>query len=279
MNTNDGVQTLSADASKSVSQTPAPSDYAIQAGRFEVRFANSHSELQGAQALRYQTLFVEHGGRVTENMLKTRREEDPLDDVAHHVIVIDREQENHPVVGTLRLVSSLALSANQRFYTEQAYNIDCLRTRYNKLLELSRFCIEPEGRSGAILKLIWKFTLQFIIAERFDLMLGCASFPGTDATKHQSILSYLYQNNLAPAELRVAATASNSIRIDSFLSENADWKDAMRSVPTLLRGYLKMGAKITDTAIIDPVFNTVFVGIYVDARDMVMQNNGLTQYS
>lgn len=279
MSTSDGVQALNTDARNSMSMSPAPSDKSIQAGRFEVRFANSDSELKGAQALRYRTLFVEHGGRVTASMLETGREEDPLDGVAHHVIVIDREQENHPVVGTLRLVSNTALSADQRFYTEQAYNIDCLRSRYNKLLELSRFCIDPEGRSGAILKLIWKFTLQFIIAERFDLMLGCASFPGTDATKHQSILSYLFENNLAPEELRASAISSNNVRIDSFLSEDADWKDAKRSVPTLLRGYLKMGAKITDTAIIDPVFNTVFVGIYVDARDMVMQNNGLTQNS
>ncbi|MEM8500709.1 MAG: GNAT family N-acyltransferase [Pseudomonadota bacterium] len=279
MNTSDGLEVLNADAKNSLSASPPPSDESIQAGKFEVRFANSQSEVQGAQALRYRTLFLEHGGRVTDNMLETGREEDPLDDVAHHVIVIDREQAHHPVVGTLRLVSNMALSTDQRFYTEQAYNIDCLRSRYKKLLELSRFCIDPEGRSGAILKLIWKFTLQFIITERFELMLGCASFPGTDTTTHQSILSYLYANNLAPKELRATAIANNQVRIDSFLSEDADWKDAKRSVPTLLRGYLKMGAKITDTAIIDPVFNTVFVGIYVDARDMVMQNNGLTQNS
>lgn len=277
MNTSDGLQALGADSRKSMSATRAPSDKSIRAGKFEVRFANSDDEVKGAQALRYRTLFVEQGGRITENMLETGREEDKLDGVAHHVIVIDREQENYPVVGTLRLVSSTVLSANQRFYTEQAYNIDCLRVRYNKLLELSRFCIDADGRSGAILKLIWKFTLQFIIAERFDLMLGCASFPGTDAARHRSILSYLYKNNLAPEELRASAIAGKRIRIDSFLSDDADWKDAKRSVPTLLRGYLKMGAKITDTAIIDPVFNTVFVGIYVDARDMVMQNNALTQ--
>ncbi len=77
----------------------------------------------------------------------------------------------------------------------------------------------------------------------------------------------------------MSAIADNRVAISSFLSEDANWKEAQRSVPTLLRGYLKMGAKITDTAIIDPVFNTVFVGIYVDARDMVMQNNVLAQNS
>ncbi|MFK7732254.1 MAG: GNAT family N-acetyltransferase [Pseudomonadales bacterium] len=279
MNRSDSLQTLGSDHKQSMAGFSAPSHESIQAGRFVVRFANNAKEVQDAQALRYRTLFVEQGGRVTDNMLETGREEDKLDDVAHHVIVIDREQANKPVVGTLRLVSSVALSANQRFYTEQAYNIDCLRARYNKLLELSRFCIDPDGRSGAILKLIWKFTLQFIIAERFDLMLGCASFPGTDTSKHQSIMSYLYQNNLAPEELRVTAVSGNSVRLDSFLAEDAEWREAKRSVPTLLRGYLKVGAKITDTAIIDPVFNTVFVGIYVDARDMVMQNNNLTRNS
>ncbi len=279
MNGSNVMKAPDSESEKSTAVFPVSSNNAIKAGRFEVRFALSREEVQGAQALRYRTLFVEHGGKITEHMLGTGREEDPLDDIAYHVIVVDKEQADHPVVGTLRLVSSTALDGKQCFYTEQAYDIGCLKANYRKLLELSRFCIDPAGRSGAILKLIWKFTLQFIIAERFDLMLGCASFPGTDVSKHQAILSYLYQNNLAPEELRVSATGPNAVNIQSFLRQDAVWHDAKRSVPTLLRGYLKMGARITDTAIIDPVFNTVFVGIYVDARDIIMQNNGLSHHS
>jgi len=39
-------------------------------------------------------------------------------------------------------------------------------------------------------------------------------------------------------------------------------------VPTLLRGYLKLGAKVSDSAIIDPEFNTTFLCIFVDSNKM-----------
>jgi len=50
-------------------------------------------------------------------------------------------------------------------------------------------------------------------------------------------------------------------------------------VPTLLRGYLKIGARISDHAIIDPVFNTTFVAIYVDAAEMFGMNHALVNKS
>lgn len=251
----------------------------IQAGRYFVRFAQTSDELQQAQALRYRALYQEKNAPLSDEMRRTQREDDEWDPIAQHVIVLDTRAQGEPVVGTLRLVSTDALSTGQCLYTELAYDIEPLRSNYRKILELSRFCIDSEARGGAILMLIWKFTMQYIIAERFELMLGCASFPGIDIDQHRAILGYLYRNNLAPPELRSSAISEQAIDIASFLSEEDDneddWNSAKQAVPTLLRGYLKIGAKITDKAIIDPEFNTVFVGIYVDARDMVVQNHTL----
>ncbi len=251
---------------------------AVQAGRYEVRFARTAGEIRGAQALRYRTLYVENQGRVTADMLQSGREEDEWDPIAQHVIVLDRSKLERPVVGTLRLVSKHALAPTQSFYTEHAYDISNLRARYSRILELSRFCIDKDGRSGAILMLIWKYTMQFIVAQRYELMLGCASFPGADIERHRCILTYLYRNNLAPAELQSRPVAGQSVPIRELLDDAGEWEEAKQAVPTLLRGYLKVGAKIADSAIIDPVFNTVFVGIYVDARDMVVQNHTLVRY-
>ena len=247
----------------------------IQAGRLEVRFAASADELSAAQELRYKTLYIEAGGAPSEDMQRIGREQDEWDEIGIHVIVLDHSKDKNPVVGTLRLVSSLALMDGQGFYTEKAFDLKNLRSRYKKILELSRFCIDPEGRNGSILMLIWKFTLQFIVAEKFELMLGCASFQGKNVQQHRSILSYLYQNNLAPPECQSPPVTASHVKIEQLLQGQTDWADAKQAVPTLLRGYLKVGAKITDTAIIDPIFNTVFVGIYVDAHDMVVQNHTL----
>jgi len=248
----------------------------ISAGHYEVRLALSEKEIEAAQALRYRVFYQENNGLATDEMKQLELEVDEWDPVAYHIIVTDKKA-NDSVVGTLRLVSNESLDTGQCFYTEKAFNLDKLRAEYPRILELSRCCIHPDSRSGAILMLIWKFAMKFIIDHEFQLMLGCASFPGTEVSKHESILAFLYRNNLAPKNLRPIPIVENSVAISTLQQQTDEdnWDEAKQAVPTLLRGYLKLGAKISDTAIIDPVFNTVFVCIYVDAEKMLQGNHTL----
>lgn len=250
----------------------------MSAGRYDVRLAANDDEVHQAQKLRYEVLYKESGGRVTRKMLNSEREEDEWDDIAYHVVVVDTKDDDK-VVGTMRLVSSEALAEGQRFYTEHAFDLSGLRAHYGKLLELSRACVSPAGRGGAILMLIWKYTMQFIEHNGYDVMFGCASFKGTDYLQHTEILSYLHDKHLATPELMpIPRPEVESVAIKSFLSEPGKGKERGK-VPTMLRGYLKIGAHISDHAIIDPVFNTTFVAIYVDASYMFGSNHALVNKS
>ena len=209
-------------------------------------------------------------------MVAAGRELDEWDDNAYHIIVTNSKSD-HDVVGTLRLVGNKRLNPGQCFYTEKAFNLDKLRNHYGKILELSRCCIAADGRSGTILMLIWKFAMKFIIDNQYQLMIGCASFHDKDINKHTAILSYLHQHNPAPEQLCPTPVVDNHMHLDelSIDESQADWEKAKNAVPTLLRGYLKLGARISDCAIIDPQFNSVFVCIYVDAADMLKDNRTL----
>lgn len=251
----------------------------MSAGRYDVRLAKDETEVKAAQTLRYEVLFKESGGHITKDMLNTEREEDVWDEIAYHVVVLDTKYHNNKVVGTLRLVCNQSLAENQQFYTEQAFDLSGLRRRYPKMLEISRACVSPEGRGGAILMLLWKFTMQFIDENEYDILFGCASFKGTDYKQHTEILSYLYHKYLAEDELMPMARDSvENVAIKSFLEKPGKGKDRGK-VPTMLRGYLKVGARISDRAIIDPVFNTTFVAIYVDTRQMFSSNHALVNKS
>jgi len=260
---------LSPDLS-SFSRTLAP----VVAGRYEARLANSPQEILQAQKLRYQVMYAEKGGRPDLHKVKNKADIDQWDDCAHHIVVVDNKNKPSKVVGTLRLVSNLSLADNQLFYTEEAFDLSALRGRYPSMLELGRFCIDPSGRNGAILMLIWKYAMQFIVTNKIDVMFGCASFPGTDIDRHRDVLTYLYNNNLAPKEL-MPIPVTNHVKLADMLAREIDFDDATKGIPTLLRGYLKLGAKISDTAIIDPVFNTTFICIYVDAKSMLSENTTL----
>ena len=69
-----------------------------------------------------------------------------------------------------------------------------------------------------------------------------------------------------------------SIAIEEFAKTPGKGKKRGK-VPTMLRGYLKIGAHISDCAIIDPVFNTTFVAIYVDTNYMFGTNHALVNRS
>lgn len=245
-----------------------------KAKRYTVRLAKTQGELAQAQRLRYQSLFAEKGGKIDEDMAETGREQDQWDPIAWHVVALDSQQGNR-VVGTLRLTASFKLAEGQALYTEQAFDLSALRGHYPRLLELSRFCIDSEARGSVILLLIWRYAMQLIIDNQFDVMLGCASFAGCDVEQHREILSWLHQHKRAPDALQPTPVSDSAINIETLEKPQADWELAKESVPPLLRGYLRLGAKISDWAIIDPVFNTVFVAIYVDAAEMLASDDNL----
>ena len=70
----------------------------------------------------------------------------------------------------------------------------------------------------------------------------------------------------------------NSVSIKRVVRER-DESQSTGKVPTLLKGYLKVGARVSDRAVIDPVFNTTFVAIYVITGDMFSSNHSLAKHS
>ena len=244
----------------------------IRAGRYEARLALTSQEIRQAQELRFEVMYAEKGGRPDLLKVRARADIDEWDERAFHIVVIDHDR--HCVVGTLRLVCNYRLEEGQKFYTEQSFNISGLRAHYTGLLELGRFCIHPSGRNGAILMMIWKYAMNFIVENPIDVMFGCASFPGTRLDRHIDVLSWLYHRNRAPQALMPRAVTEH-VRLADIVKKDTEFEQAARDVPALLKGYLKLGARASDTAILDPVFNTTFIAIYVDAKSMMGEDTVL----
>lgn len=253
------------------------------AGHYTVRFAQNITEVRAAQALRYHVFYEEKNGQPNAEMQSQQRDIDQWDDGGFHIVVLDTREDTQPkVVGTLRLFYSECLAPTQHFYTEEAFDLTRLKKHFGRSLELSRFCIDSNGRGGVILMLIWKYAMSFIQDNHIPVMLGCASFSGTDVDNHLPILQYLYQHHLAEEALRPEPKVKDYIDLVALYSTlsgpSADWEEAQKSIPTLLRGYLKLGAKISDAAIVDPAFNTVYVSIYVETQSMLKTNPNLVTH-
>ncbi len=90
-------------------------------------------------------------------------------------------------------------------------------------------------------------------------MFGCASFPGRNPLNYQIGLSYLHENHLAPINYRVHAVAGQHVPMSMISSKAYSAREAFRSLPPLIKAYLRLGAFIGDGAVIDQTFGTTDV--------------------
>ncbi len=90
-------------------------------------------------------------------------------------------------------------------------------------------------------------------------MIGCASFPGADPREHAMALSYLHHHCLAPPEWRCSAHGRLHRPMDLISKDQIDVKAALKGIPPLIKGYLRLGAFVGDGAVVDPQFGTTDV--------------------
>ena len=90
-------------------------------------------------------------------------------------------------------------------------------------------------------------------------MIGCASFQCTEPSEIAEALSFLYHYSLAPDEWMVRALPSRYTNMNLIEKEKINTKDALKTLPPLIKGYLRLGAYIGDGAVIDKQFGTIDV--------------------
>ena len=239
-------------------------------GDLEVRLAASASELRAAQALRYRVFYEEMAATADPLAKRARRDTDPFDAVCDHLLVLDHAAPSGPfrrlrpeIVGTYRLLRQDAAKAFGRFYTENEYEIGPLIARKPALrfLELGRSCVLKAHRDRRTLELLWHGIWAYVLMHGIDVMIGCASFEGTDPDRLALPLSYLHHRARAPEEWRVKARERLHVEMNRMPPEAIDERAALRTLPPLVKGYLRLGAFVGDGAVIDRQFGTTDVCI------------------
>jgi len=232
-------------------------------GSLEVRLACNAAEIREAQHLRYR-VFYEEGAAVANVTTKLlRRDIDAFDSVCDHLLVIDHAQADgaSAVVGTYRLLRQTVAENNRGFYTSAEFEIGRLLAQHPSLnfLELGRSCVLPPYRNKRTVELLWHGCWSYVLRHRLDVMIGCASLDGTDPDVLALQLSFLHHFARAPEEWRTRAVPDRYIEMNRMPKEAIDPRAALRLLPPLIKGYLRLGASIGDGAVIDRQFGTTDV--------------------
>jgi putative hemolysin len=237
---------------------------ALRVGDLTVRLAENNEDIEAAQALRYRIFYEEMHAQPTLQMRQLERDFDDLDPVCDHLLVYDNNRE--VVVGTYRLITRAMAVKRGGFYTSGEYDISCLETYPGGVLELGRSCVDAEYRNGTTMQLLWRAIAIYVTAHGVELMFGCASLPGVDVEALRLGLSYLHHHHLAPEATRPIALPGRRVALEMLPQESIDQKLALLSLPPLVKGYLRIGARIGDGAVVDWQFNTTDVCIIVQTE-------------
>jgi putative hemolysin len=235
-------------------------------GALEVRLAQEKRDVRRAQKLRYRVFYQDGSAIADAATLFARRDKDAFDRICEHLLVIDHAARpsmsgRQPVVGTYRLLRQEVAERHGGFYTENEFDISGLTDRHAGLrfLELGRSCVLPRYRTKRTVELLWHGIWAYVRRHRLDVMIGCASFEGTDPDRLALPLSFLHHYAQAPAAWRASAHPSRRVEMNRMAKEAINPKAALHELPPLIKGYLRLGAFIGDGAVIDHQFGTTDV--------------------
>lgn len=238
-------------------------------GDLEVRLARTRAEVKLAQRLRYQVFYEEMSATPTRLTQFRRRDEDAYDAICDHLLVVDiggrirrGPLERPKVIGTYRVLRQETAEQRLGFYTAGEYDIMPLIRRKSpryRFMELGRSCVLAPYRNKRSVELLWHGLWTYIREHKIDVMIGCASFEGVDPDEHAMALSFLHHHALAPEEWRCQARDGLRVSMDRLPKEAIDPKAALKAIPPLVKGYLRLGAFVGDGAVIDRQFGTTDV--------------------
>ena len=244
----------------------------IEVNNFVIKIAEKKSELKKAQALRYSVFYKEKKAKPTISKKILKLDYDKIDKFADHLIVLDKNKKgiNNKIIGTYRLIRGDIASHFGGFYTSSEFDLTTILNSYehNQILELGRSCVHQDYRNGTIINLLWKAIAEYVKLYDIKILLGCASFHGTDVMKYTNELSYLRKNFSLPDELSVKSLDTKIYpAYPEIISNNNDLRTFVK-LPPLIKAYLRIGGKVSHDCFVDYKFNTIDLCVIVNTNNI-----------
>jgi L-ornithine Nalpha-acyltransferase len=239
-------------------------------GPLRVRLARDEAEVRASQRLRHRVFFEASGTKDSRTELL---DADRFDAYCEHLLVIDDSlggPVSQRIVGTYRLLREERARAARGYYSDNVYDVRSLISRHpdRRYLELGRSCVLPDYRSKRTVELLWQGIWAYCQMHSINVMFGCASFAGIVPAAHALALSFLHHHARAKDDWRVAAISATSASMDLIPVEAVDLRTALAAMPPLVKGYLRLGAKFGDGAIVDQEFGSTDVFVIVRSEDI-----------
>lgn len=232
--------------------------------KIAVSWAKHQDDVREAQRLRYQVFAVEMGATLPNTL--SGHDIDLFDNYCEHLLV--RDLESGEVIGTYRVLTPAQALRVGSTYSDTEFDLTRLRSLRERMVELGRSCVHADHRHGGVIMALWSALAEFMVRNQLDTMIGCASIPMlhngvVSGDVAASIWNKVKSTHLAPIEYHVRPSRPLPLdRLECHLEVDP---------PALIKGYLRLGAKVLGPPAWDPEFNTADLPMLMRIDDLPMR--------
>jgi putative hemolysin len=245
----------------------APGSRSSDEPRYSLLLSTDPAHIESAQRLRYDVFSSEPGFTLTGR--DAGLDVDRFDEHCDHLLV--REENSGELVGCYRMLSPAGAVEAGGLYTATEFDITALDALGPSLVEMGRAVVRNDHRNGAVVLLMWAGILAYLDRCDYDYVTGCVSVPvNGDAsageppgTQIRGVRDFVLRRHPAPADYRVHP--HRPVIIDGRSLDEIS-PPARPVIPPLMRGYLRLGARICGEPAYDADFGVGDFPALLDKR-------------
>jgi putative hemolysin len=245
-------------------EKPVPGTRSSVEPRYSLLLSTDPAQVEAAQRLRYDVFSSEPGFALTRQ--DTGLDVDRFDEHCDHLLV--REDNSGELVGCYRMLSPAGAVAAGGLYTATEFDIEALDSLRPSLVEMGRAVVHRDHRNGAVVLLMWAGILAYLDRCGYDYVTGCVSVPVAGdgeppGTQIRGVRDFVMRRHAAPANCRVHP--HRPVIIDGRPLDEIS-PPARPVIPPLMRGYLRLGARICGEPAYDADFGVGDFPALLDKR-------------
>jgi putative hemolysin len=230
------------------------------APKYTLLLSTDQNLIEEAQRLRYEVFSSEPGYQLTSTT-----DVDRFDQYCDHLLV--REDNTGELVGCYRMLPPPGAIAAGGLYTATEFDIRSLDPLRPSLVEMGRAVVRDEHRNGAVVLLMWGGILAYLDRCGYDYVNGCVSVPiqGVDddvpGRQVRGVRDHLLQRYRADYTVH----PYRQVVLDGTPLDDIPPPGRV-TVPPLMRGYVRLGARVCGEPAHDPDFGVADFMVLLDKR-------------
>jgi len=231
--------------------------------RYTLLLSSDPTLVDEAQRLRHEVFTSEPGFELTGRL--DGRDADRFDDYCDHILV--REDQSGELVGCYRMLPPPGAIAAGGLYSATEFDVTELDPLRPSLVEMGRAVVREDHRNGGVVLLMWAGILAYLDRSGYDYVAGCVSVPvrGTPdevpGAQIRGVRDVVRKRHASPFTVH----PRRPVVVDGKGLDDIE-PPARATLPALMRGYLRLGARVCGDPAHDPDFGVGDFPALLDKR-------------